>query len=118
MISSVGSFEQLSTQEQTKKKSKCYRTLGASYECLAQLLYVEFNLYRPVFLFSVVNFDAKINFDDNAEFRQKEIFAMDDGAETDPRELEASKHNLNYIGMDGNIACLGIQILVLLYTDV
>lgn len=54
----------------------------------------------------VVNFDAKINFDDNAQFRQKEIFAMDDGSETDPRELEASKYNLNYIGMDGNIACL------------
>ncbi|XP_076468841.1 succinate--CoA ligase [GDP-forming] subunit beta, mitochondrial-like [Babylonia areolata] len=54
----------------------------------------------------VVCFDAKINFDDNAEFRQKEIFAMDDMAESDPREVEASKHNLNYIGMDGNIACL------------
>ena len=54
----------------------------------------------------VVCFDAKINFDDNAEFRQKEVFAMDDMAESDPREVEASKHNLNYIGMDGNIACL------------
>ena len=52
-------------------------------------------------------FDAKINFDDNAEFRQKSVFAMDDMAESDPREVEASRHNLNYIGMDGNIACLG-----------
>ena len=57
--------------------------------------------------FSVVCFDAKINFDDNAAFRQKEIFAMDDMAESDPREVEAHKHNLNYIAMDGNIACLG-----------
>ena len=32
---------------------------------------------------------------------------MDDMAECDPREVEASRHNLNYIGMDGNIACLG-----------
>ncbi|GFR77919.1 succinate--CoA ligase [GDP-forming] subunit beta, mitochondrial [Elysia marginata] len=54
----------------------------------------------------VVCFDAKINFDDNAEFRQKPVFAMDDMAESDPREVEASRHNLNYIGMDGNIACL------------
>jgi len=54
----------------------------------------------------VVCFDAKINFDDNADFRQKDIFAQDDMAESDPREAEAAKHNLNYIGMDGNIACL------------
>lgn len=54
----------------------------------------------------VVCFDAKINFDDNAAFRQKEIFAQRDPAEEDPREVEASRHNLNYIGMDGNIACL------------
>ena len=57
--------------------------------------------------FSVVCFDAKINFDDNAEFRQKEVFAMEDNSESDPREVEAAKHNLNYIGMTGNIGCLG-----------
>jgi len=54
----------------------------------------------------VVCFDAKINFDDNASFRQKDIFAMEDTSETDPRELEAAKSDLNYIGMDGNIACM------------
>ena len=57
--------------------------------------------------FLVVCFDAKINFDDNAEYRQKDIFAMDDNSETDPRELEAGKHNLNYVGMEGSIGCLG-----------
>ena len=57
--------------------------------------------------FAVVCFDAKINFDDNAEFRQKSVFQMDDKSETDPREVQAAKYNLNYIGMDGNIACLG-----------
>lgn len=56
-------------------------------------------------------FDAKINFDDNAAFRQKEIFAQEDFSESDPREVQASKHNLNYIGMDGNIACLGKTML-------
>ncbi|KAG1681700.1 Succinate--CoA ligase [GDP-forming] subunit beta, mitochondrial [Nymphon striatum] len=54
----------------------------------------------------LVCFDAKINFDDNAKFRQKEIFALDDMAESDPREQEAAKYDINYIGMDGNIACL------------
>ncbi|XP_053325900.1 succinate--CoA ligase [GDP-forming] subunit beta, mitochondrial [Spea bombifrons] len=53
----------------------------------------------------VVCFDAKINFDDNAEFRQKEIFALDDTSETDPIESEAARYDLKYIGMDGNIAC-------------
>ncbi|XP_059800275.1 succinyl-CoA ligase [GDP-forming] subunit beta, mitochondrial [Hypanus sabinus] len=53
----------------------------------------------------VVCFDAKINFDDNAEFRQKDIFSLDDVSETDPLECEAAKYDLKYIGMDGNIAC-------------
>ncbi|XP_029907902.1 succinate--CoA ligase [GDP-forming] subunit beta, mitochondrial isoform X1 [Myripristis murdjan] len=53
----------------------------------------------------VVCFDAKINFDDNAEFRQKAVFAMDDMTESDPTETEAAKWDLKYIGMDGNIAC-------------
>lgn len=54
----------------------------------------------------VICFDAKIVFDDNAEFRQKEIFAQEDTNETDPHEVKAAKYNLNYIGMDGNIGCL------------
>lgn len=54
----------------------------------------------------VVCFDAKLNFDDNAQFRQKEIFAQEDLSETDPREVEAVKTGLNYIQMDGSIGCL------------
>jgi len=50
--------------------------------------------------------DAKFNFDDNALFRQPEIVAMRDKTEEDPREVAASEFNLNYIGLDGNIACL------------
>uniref|UniRef100_W5MVN3 Succinate--CoA ligase [GDP-forming] subunit beta, mitochondrial n=1 Tax=Lepisosteus oculatus TaxID=7918 RepID=W5MVN3_LEPOC len=53
----------------------------------------------------LVCFDAKINFDDNAEFRQKDIFALDDMSESDPVETEAAKYDLKYIGLDGNIAC-------------
>lgn len=55
----------------------------------------------------VVSVDAKIGFDDNAQFRQKDIFATEDTTESDPREVEAAKYNLNYIGMTGNIGCLG-----------
>jgi succinyl-CoA synthetase beta subunit len=54
----------------------------------------------------VLALDAKFNFDDNALFRHPEIAAMRDVAEEDPREVEASKFGLNYIGLDGNIACL------------
>jgi succinyl-CoA synthetase beta subunit len=50
--------------------------------------------------------DAKFNFDDNALFRHPEIAALRDTAEEDPREVAASKFGLNYIGLDGNIACL------------
>ena len=54
----------------------------------------------------VVALDAKFNFDDNGLFRHPEIVEMRDIAEEDPREVEASKFNLNYIGLEGNIACL------------
>jgi succinyl-CoA synthetase beta subunit len=50
--------------------------------------------------------DAKFNFDDNALYRQPAIVAMRDKEEEDPREVAASEFNLNYIGLDGNIACL------------
>ncbi len=50
--------------------------------------------------------DAKFGFDDNALYRQPEILAMRDKTEEDPREVAASEFSLNYIGLDGNIACL------------
>ena len=54
----------------------------------------------------VLALDAKFNFDDSALFRHPEIHAYRDIEEEDPREVEASKSNLSYIGLDGNIACL------------
>jgi len=50
--------------------------------------------------------DAKINFDDNALFRHKDIKELRDIGEEDPLEVEASKYSLNYIRLDGNIACM------------
>jgi succinyl-CoA synthetase beta subunit len=55
---------------------------------------------------SLVALDAKISLDDNALYRHKDIQAMRDLAEESPLEIEASKFNLNYIKLDGNIACL------------
>jgi succinyl-CoA synthetase beta subunit len=50
--------------------------------------------------------DCKINFDDNAMFRHKNLKELRDVAEEDPLEVEASKYALNYIKLDGNIACM------------
>jgi succinyl-CoA synthetase beta subunit len=54
----------------------------------------------------VVALDSKINFDDNALFRHPDIAALRDLDEEDPAEVEASKHDLNYIQLDGDIGCL------------
>lgn len=56
---------------------------------------------------SVMCMDAKFGFDDNAEFRQADVFGLRDPTQEDPREVAASKWGLNYIGLDGNIGCLG-----------
>ncbi len=50
--------------------------------------------------------DAKVNFDDNALFRRKDIRELRDIAEEDPLEVEASKYGLNYIKLDGNVGCM------------
>ena len=54
----------------------------------------------------IMALDAKMNFDSNAFFRQKDILALRDLNEEDPREVEASKYDLSYISLDGNIACM------------
>jgi succinyl-CoA synthetase beta subunit len=50
--------------------------------------------------------DAKFGFDDNAEFRQKDVFDLRDISQEEPSEVEAQKANLNFIKLDGNIGCL------------
>jgi len=54
----------------------------------------------------VIAIDAKFNFDDNAMFRHKDIVALADPDAEDPREVEADKHGMSYIALDGNIGCL------------
>ncbi|MFM2110136.1 MAG: succinyl-CoA synthetase subunit beta [Pseudomonadota bacterium] len=54
----------------------------------------------------LVALDAKINIDANATYRQKALSAMRDTAQEDPMELQASQHDLNYVSLDGDIACM------------
>jgi len=54
----------------------------------------------------VIALDAKMNFDDNALFRQADVQGMRDETEEDPAEREATRHELNYVKLDGNIGCM------------
>ncbi len=54
----------------------------------------------------VLALDAKVNFDSNALFRHPDVLALRDLSEEDPKEVEASKFDLNYIALDGNVACM------------
>ena len=54
----------------------------------------------------VIALDAKINFDDNALYRHKDILALRDPDEEDPREAQAREHDLSYVGLEGNIGCM------------
>lgn len=56
---------------------------------------------------AVMCMDAKINFDSNAAYRQEKVFEMRDWSQEDPRDQQAAKADLNYIGLDGTIGCLG-----------
>ena len=94
-------FEHSQTKGATKLFDGLYRTF-IGCDCSM----VEINPLVVTKKNEVIALDAKFNFDDNALYRHPEIEAMRDTAEEDPREVEASKHELNYIGLDGNIACL------------
>ncbi|HTL78994.1 MAG TPA: ADP-forming succinate--CoA ligase subunit beta [Candidatus Babeliales bacterium] len=94
-------FESSQLKNAAKLFEGLYRTFVA-FDCSM----VEVNPLVVTKKGEVLALDAKFNFDDNALYRHPEIAAMRDRAEEDPREVEASKHELNYIGLDGNIACL------------
>jgi succinyl-CoA synthetase beta subunit len=94
-------FQSSQLKNASKLFEGLYRTFMA-FDCSM----VEVNPLVVTTKGEVLALDAKFNFDDNALFRHPEIAAMRDIAEEDPREVEASKHGLSYIGLDGNIACL------------
>ncbi|HEU0273595.1 MAG TPA: ADP-forming succinate--CoA ligase subunit beta [Candidatus Udaeobacter sp.] len=94
-------FDSSQLKNASKLFEGLYRTFVA-YDCSM----VEVNPLVVTTKANVLALDAKFNFDDNAIYRHPEIAALRDVAEEDPREVEASKHGLNYIGLNGNIACL------------
>ncbi|MBA2623437.1 MAG: ADP-forming succinate--CoA ligase subunit beta [Chthoniobacterales bacterium] len=93
------------TSAQVKSSSKLFDGLYRIFLALDCSM-VEVNPLVVTDRGEVLALDAKFNFDDSALYRHPEIAALRDVGEEDPREVEASKYGLNYIGLDGNIACL------------
>ncbi len=93
------------TGAEAKNGGRLLRALYAMYwETDAAMIEVNPLITTPTG--EVLALDAKVSFDDNALFRHPEIVALRDLNEEDPKEVEASKHGLSYIALDGNIACL------------
>lgn len=89
-------------------KSQCAEQVQRLYDMFVKVdcLQLEVNPLAETPQGKIYTADAKLGFDDNAAFRQKAIFDMEDTTESDPREVEAASYNLNYVQMDGNIGCL------------
>eukprot|EP01134_Creolimax_fragrantissima_P001659 CFRG1659T1 len=89
-------------------KNQAMEVMGNLYKmfCGVDSTQIEINPMCKLADGRVMCVDAKIGFDDNAEFRQNDVFAQRDTAEEDPREVEAGKYDLNFVGMDGNIGCM------------
>jgi len=84
---------------------KFMQSLYAAYEQMDASL-LEINPFLLTKDKRLIALDAKVNFDDNAMFRHKEFMDLRDLNEEEPLEIEASKYDLNYIKLDGNIACM------------
>jgi succinyl-CoA synthetase beta subunit len=91
-----------------KQIGACVKFLTAMYEAFTGLdaSIVEINPLVITGAGEVIALDAKMNFDDNALFRHKDVADLRDEDEEDPMELEASKHELNYVKLDGSIGCM------------
>jgi succinyl-CoA synthetase beta subunit len=84
---------------------KFMQSLYSAYEQMDASL-MEINPFLLTKDNRLIALDAKVNFDDNALFRHKEFLDLRDLNEEEPLEIEASKYDLNYIKLDGNIACM------------
>ena len=91
-----------------KQVGTAVRFLDAMYKAFVDLdaSIVEINPLVVTGAGDVLALDAKMNFDDNALFRHKAVAELRDTDEEDPMELEAGKHELNYVKLDGNIGCM------------
>ena len=93
------------TAEQTKDAVSFFRNI---YQCFVacDCSQVEINPLVLTKEGTLLALDAKLNFDDNALFRHPEIMELRDLLEENPQDVEASKHDLSYIALDGSIGCL------------
>lgn len=91
-----------------KQVNACVGFLTAMYKAFTELdcSIVEINPLVVTGAGGILALDAKINFDENALFRHKDIEELRDESEEDPSELEAARHSLNYIKLDGSIGCM------------
>lgn len=91
-----------------KQVSSAVKFMMAMYEAFIDLdaSIVEINPLVVTAEEEVLALDAKMNFDDNALYRHKDIGELRDESEEDPKELEAIRHELNYVRLDGNIGCM------------
>ncbi|KAG8347269.1 succinyl-CoA ligase [GDP-forming] beta-chain [Trypanosoma vivax] len=88
--------------ENAAEQVKALYNIGKSKDCTM----LEINPFVELENGDVMCIDAKLGFDDNAEFRQRDIFALADVTQIDPKEVMAKKYDLNYIALDGNVGCL------------
>jgi succinyl-CoA synthetase beta subunit len=91
-----------------KQISKAVELIGNLYKAFIELdaSIVEINPLVVTKDGDILPLDAKMNFDDNALFRQKEVEALNDAAEEDPAERRAKEHELSYVKLSGNIGCM------------
>lgn len=93
------------TEEAVPKAAKTIQTLYKIFK-EKDATQIEINPLSETKEHDVMCMDAKFNFDDNAAFRQKEVFSWRDVTQEDADEVTASKYGLNFIKLDGNIGCL------------
>jgi succinyl-CoA synthetase beta subunit len=88
--------------------NQCVRLVGALYKAVVEkdMSLLEINPLIVTEDGKLLCLDAKMNFDGNALFRHKDVQALRDVAEEDPAEVEASKHELSYVKLDGDIGCM------------
>lgn len=91
-----------------KLMPQAVKIMKAIYRCVRDkdALLAEINPLAVIASERLIALDAKLNFDDNALYRQHQINGMRDFDEEDPKEVEASGHGLNYIALDGSIGCI------------
>ncbi|WP_342640403.1 ADP-forming succinate--CoA ligase subunit beta [Rhodoligotrophos ferricapiens] len=87
---------------------QCVKLIGNLYEAFqaSDMSLLEVNPLIVTEAGNLLCLDAKVNFDDNGLFRHKDIAALRDETEEDPKELEAARYDLNYVALDGTIGCM------------